>query len=249
MNLEDIDGITGLSETLVFELRGSKPALDFSAMPIEFTSGNETRLIVEISDPDGMENMECSILLKDEDEITLFSEIYRPDAEGLWSQEWTPPGHSEANHTLYFACLDETSLSVSESVLLRAREALSVTTNEENTTQQGLDGSSSTITVAGISVVLILLIAITAILIGRREEIPFEEDDELPDDSWAKRDEDISDDILTEMAGLETAEKEAWSDEELAAAGWTEEQIESHRAEKETQSTDSEILEIINEEE
>ena len=86
-------------------------------------------------------------------------------------------------------------------------------------------------------------------MIGRREEIPFEEDDELPDDSWAKRDEDISDDILTEMAGLETAVKEGWSDEELAAAGWTEEQVESYRAEKETQSMDSEILGIINEEE
>ena len=84
---------------------------------------------------------------------------------------------------------------------------------------------------------------------GRREESPIEEDDELPDDSWAKRDEDISDDILTEMAGLQTAEKKAWSDEELVAAGWTEEQVESYRAEKERQSTDAEILGIINEEE
>ena len=141
VNLRDIDGITGLSETLSFELRGSEPELDFSAMPTELTSGNETMLIVEISDVDGMENMECSILLKDEDEITLFSEIYRPDAEGLWSQSWTPPGRSDANHTLYFACLDETSLSVSESVILRAREALPESLNEENTTQQGMDDS------------------------------------------------------------------------------------------------------------
>ena len=61
VNLRDIDGITGLSETLSFELLGSEPVLDFSAMPTEFTSGNEATLIVEISDVDGMENMECSI--------------------------------------------------------------------------------------------------------------------------------------------------------------------------------------------
>jgi hypothetical protein len=249
VNLHDIDGITGLSETLVFELHGSKPALDFSAMPTEFTSGNSSTLIVEISDPDGMENMECSILLKDEDEITLFSEIYRPDADGLWSQSWIPPGHSEANHTLYFACLDETSLSVSESVLLRAREALPVTSNEENTTQQGVDGPSSTITIAGILVALILLIALTSILIGRREDMPIVEDDELPDDVWAKRDEDVSDEVLTEMAGLETQQMEAWSDEQLLAAGWTQEQIEDYRGENETQSSDVDILGIINEEE
>jgi len=249
VNLRDIDGITGLSETLSFELRGSEPELDFSAMPTDLTSGNETTLIVEISDVDGMENMECSILLKDDDEITLFSEIYRPDAEGAWSQSWTPPGRSEANHTLYFACLDETSLSVSESVILRAREALPESLNEENTTQQGMEDSSSAITIAGISVVLILLIALTSILIGRREEISIEEDDELPDDIWAKGDEDISDEILTEMAGLQGQEKETWSDEQLLAAGWTPEQVEFYRAEDETQSTNAEILGIINEEE
>ncbi|HJM67677.1 MAG TPA: hypothetical protein QF716_02220, partial [Candidatus Thalassarchaeaceae archaeon] len=249
VNLRDIDGITGLSETLSFELRGSEPELDFSAMPTELISGNETTLIVEISDVDGMENMECSILLKDEDEITLFSEIYRPDADGLWSQSWIPPGRSEANHTLYFACLDQTSLSVSESVLLRAREAPSDTSNEENTTQQGVDNPSSTITIIGISVALLLLIALTSILIGRREDMPIEEDDELPDDVWAKRDEDISDDILTEMAGLQTQETEAWSDEQLLAAGWTQEQIDTHRTENVKQSTDAEILDIINEEE
>ena len=249
VNLRDIDGTTGLSETLIFELRGSEPELDFSRMPIELISGNTSTLIVEISDPDGIENMECSVLLKDKDEITLFSQIYHPEPDGLWVQEWTPPGRSEANHTLYFACLDETSLSVSESFLLRAREAIPVTTSEENTTQQGMDGSSSTITVAGIFVILILLIALTSILIGRREEMPIEEDDELPDHAWAKRDEDISDEILSEMAGLETQETEAWSDEQLLAVGWTQEQIEAYREENETQSSDVEILGIINEEE
>jgi hypothetical protein len=249
VNLRDIDGITGLSETLSFELRGSEPVLDFSAMPTEFTSGNQSTLIVAISDVDGMENMECSILLKDQDEITLFSEIYRPDAEGLWSQSWTPPGRSEANHTLYFACLDETSLSVSESLTIRAREASVVPSNEENTTQQGMDDSSSVITIAGISIVLILLIALTSILIGRRDEIPIEEDDELPTDVWARGDEDISDEILAEMAGLQNQQKEAWTDEQLLAAGWTPEQVEIYRTENQTRSTDTEILEIINEEE
>ena len=249
VNLRDIDGITGLSETLSFELLGSEPVLDFSAMPTEFTSGNEATLIVEISDVDGMENMECSILLKDQDEITLFSEIYRPDAEGLWSQAWTPPGRSEANHTLYFACIDETSLSVSESLTIRARETTLVPSNEENTTQQGMDDSSSAITIAGISIALILLIAITLILIGRREEIPIEEDDELPTDVWARGDEDISDEILAEMAGIQNQKKDAWTDEQLLAAGWTQEQVEIYRAEDQTRSTDEEILEIINEEE
>ena len=165
------------------------------------------------------------------------------------SQSWTPPGRSDANHTLYFACLDETSLSVSESVILRAREALPESLNEENTTQQGMDDSSSAITIAGISVVLILLIALTSILIGRRDEIPIEEDDELPTDVWARGDEDISDEILALMAGLQNQQKEAWTDEQLLAAGWTPEQVEIYRTENQTRSTDTEILEIINEEE
>ena len=132
VNLRDIDGITGLSQTLSFELQGSEPILDFSSMPTEFISGNSSTLLVEIVDLDGIEGMECSILLKDDDDITLFSQIYRPDAGGLWTQEWTPPGQLEANHTLYFACLDETSLSVSESFDVRAREATIVPVAEEN---------------------------------------------------------------------------------------------------------------------
>ena len=79
--------------------------------------------------------------------------------------------------------------------------------------------------------------------------MPIVEDDELPDDVWAKRDEDVSDEILTEMAGLETQQMEAWSDEQLLAAGWTQEQIEDYRGENETQSSDVDILGIINEEE
>ena len=58
VNLRDVDGISGLSDTLTFELLGSQPELDFSAMPTEIISGNETLLIVEISDIDGIQNME-----------------------------------------------------------------------------------------------------------------------------------------------------------------------------------------------
>ena len=250
VNLRDIDGITGLSQTLSFELQGSEPILDFSAMPTELTSGNETTLIVEISDIDGMDNMECSILLKDEDEITLFSEIYHPSADGIWSQQWTPPGSSEANHTLYFACLDDTLLSVSDTLILRAREANVAAANEENTTQQGSDGTSSTLAVAAISSVLILIIALSALLFSRREEPIDDVDDELPDDDmWAKRDTDLADEVLTEMAGLQTTEIREWSDEDLLAAGWTQEQILFYRSENETQDTEEQILEIINEEE
>ena len=250
MNLRDIDGITGLSQTLSFELQGSEPILDFSAMPTELTSGNETTLIVEISDIDGMDNMECSILLKDEDEITLFSEIYHPSADGIWSQQWTPPGSSEANHTLYFACLDDTLLSVSDTLILRAREANVAAANEENTTQQGSDGPSSTLAVAAISSVLILIIALSALLFSRREAPIDDVDDELPDDDiWAKRDTDLADEVLTEMAGLQTTEIREWSDEDLLAAGWTQEQILFYRSENETQDTEEQILEIINEEE
>ena len=50
------------------------------------------------------------------------------------------------------------------------------------------------------------------------------------------------------MAGLET-QTDKWSDEQLLAAGWTQEQIAAYRGENETQSSDVEILEIINEEE
>jgi hypothetical protein len=235
VNLRDIDGISGLSQTLTFELQGSEPILDFSAMPSEFISGNLTQLIVSISDPDGIQNMECSILLKDEDEITLFSQIYHPDEDGLWMQEWTPPGKEVANHTLYFACIDETSLSVSESVLLRAREATTVPVSEENTTQQGKDEMSPTMILTGFSIALLLLIAITVLLIGRREEIVIEEDEAFSDDVWAKRDEDTSNEILTEMAGIQVSESQEWNDADLLEAGWTQEQIDVYRLEKNSQ--------------
>ncbi len=244
VNLRDVDGISGLSDTLFFELVGSQPELDFSAMPTDIISGNETLLIVEISDNDGIQNMECSILLKDEDEITLFSEIYHPETDGLWTQQWTPPGRLDANHTLYFACLDETTLSVSDSFLLRAREAPPTPISEENTTQQGLEDTTSTITIAAVSAALIALIGITALLINRREEeISIVEDDELPDDVWAKRDESTSDEVLAAMAGLQMTESKEWSDEDLLGAGWTQEQIDIYREENQTQNTVAEINE------
>ena len=69
------------------------------------------------------------------------------------------------------------------------------------------------------------------------------------DDKWAKRDTDLADEVLTEMAGLQTTEIREWSDEDLLAAGWTQEQILFYRSENETQDTEEQILEIINEEE
>jgi len=229
VNLRDIDGISGLSQTLIFDLQGSEPILDFSAMPSEFTSGNQTQLIVSIIDRDGVQNMECSILLKDKDEITLFSEIYHPDEDAIWVQDWTPPGNTDANHTLYFACLDETSLSVSGTLPIHAREgAPSVVT--ENTTQQAKDEAVfSTTILLGLSAIFLCIIAATLLLNGRREEIIVEEEDDLPDDVWAKRDEDSTDDVLAEMAGLQVSESRQWSDTELLEAGWTQEQIDIYR--------------------
>ncbi len=244
VNLRDIDGITGLSQTLSFELQGSEPILDFSSMPTEFISGNSSILLVEIVDLDGIEGMECSILLKDDDDITLFSQIYRPDAGGLWTQEWTPPGQLEANHTLYFACLDETSLSVSESFDVHAREATILPVAQENTTQQGAEGTSPTIALIGISTILIVILGVTALLIGRRKEELFVEEEIIPDDVWAKRDEDVSDDVLAEMAGLQNNDSQEWSNEDLLSVGWTQEQIDVYR--KEMQSPE---LEIQNDEE
>jgi len=231
VNLRDIDEITGISESLIFELQGSTPELDFSDMPTEFTAGNSSMLMVKISDQDGIENMECSILLKDEDEITLFSQIYHPENEGLWVQEWTPPGQDEGNHTLYFACLDETSLSISDSVILRAREAIPLPMNEDNTTNLGEEDVSSAMILAVISTVLLLIITATVLLIGRREEIVVEDDDVLSDEIWAKSDENTSDEILVEMAGIQVSTSQEWSDADLLEAGWTQEQINIYRLE------------------
>ena len=228
-NLRDIDGVTGLSESLIFELRGSEPELDFSRMPTEFISGNSTTLIVEISDLDGIENMECSVLLKDKDEITLFSQIYHPDEDAMWIQDWTPPGNTDANHTLYFACLDETSLSVSGTLPIRAREGTPPVVTE-NTTQQAKDETTfSTMILLGLTVIFLCIIATTLLLIGRREDLVVEEEDDIPDDVWAKRDEDSTDDVLTEMAGLQVSESLQWSNTELLEAGWTQEQIDIYR--------------------
>ena len=249
VNLRDIDGISGLSESLSFGLVGSQPHLDFSAMPTNLVSGNQTTLIVTISDSDGMRNMECSILLKDEDEITLISQIYRPDSQGLWSIDWTPPGRTEANHTLYFACLDETSLSVSESVLLRAREGNSTEEAGENPSQQSNNSTPFTVIVALIGTVLILLIAMTTVLKGRGEEDHLDVDDEIPDEVWARRDENASDEQLAEMAGVEVNNSKQWSDEELLNVGWTQAQIDAYRLEQQQEGFSEEIIDTIEEEE
>ena len=109
-----------------------------------------------------------------------------------------------------------------------------------------MEDTTSTITIAAVSAVLIALIGITALLINQREEeISIAEDDELPDDVWAKRDESTSDEVLAAMAGLQMAESKEWSDEDLLDAGWTQEQIDIYREEKHTQNT----VDDINEEE
>ena len=92
--------------------------------------------------------------------------------------------------------------------------------------------SSSTMIIVGISSLLILIIAITVLLIGRREEIPIEEEEVLPDDVWAKKDEDSTDDVLAEMAGLQAEEPQQWSDADLLDAGWTQEQIDTYRSQE-----------------
>ena len=82
-----------------------------------------------------------------------------------------------------------------------------------------------------------VLIGITALLINRREEeMTITEDDELPDDVWAKRDESTSDEVLAVMAGLQILESKEWSDEDLMDAGWTQEQIDIYRDENLTQN-------------
>jgi hypothetical protein len=135
-------------------------------------------------------------------------------------------------------------LSVSESFLVRAREATTVPVVEENTTQQDVEGAASTTVLIGISTTLIVIIGVTALLIGRRKEEYFEEEEIIPDDVWAKRDEDVSDDVLAEMAGLQNNDSQEWSDDDLLSAGWTQEQIDVYRKEMQSQE-----LEIENDEE
>ena len=249
VNLRDIDGITGLSETLIFELRGSKPELDFTRMPREFVSGNSSTLIVEIIDADGIQNMECSVLLKDQDDITLYSQIFIPSTDGLWTLDWAPPGTDAANHTLYFACLDETSLSVTESVVIHSQKANVNPLDEQNSSQQGSGDESYEIVIGTTVAILLLVIIFTTMLFSRSKEEFIEEIEQLPDEAWAGQDRMESDERLAEMAGISDTENVGWSDEELLGSGWTQEQIDIYRAEQENVDTqEAEILSIMEEE-
>ena len=89
-----------------------------------------------------------------------------------------------------------------------------------------------------------MILGVTALLIGRRKEELFVEEEIIPDDVWAKRDEDVSDDVLAEMAGMQNNDSQEWSNEDLLSVGWTQEQIDVYR--KEMQSPE---LEIQNDEE
>ena len=247
--VRDIDAITGISPTLEFEIVGSKPTLDFSAMPIQFTSGNESRLAVQIKDLDGIQNMECSILLKDQDDITLYSQLFMPMLDGLWKLDWTPPGVDAANHTLYFACLDETSLSVTESMIIQAEAGVMENLDQQNTTQQGSNEESFTIIIGGAFFGFIAILILTLLLYSRGKEELIEEEEQLPDEAWSNQNRDDSDERLNEMAGITESEAKVWTDEELLDAGWTREQVNHYREnqEKNTHSED-EILNIFEEE-
>jgi uncharacterized protein (TIGR03790 family) len=219
----DIDGLSGSTLPLTVELRGAAPTLDLSAMPIDMVSGNETTLIVGILDADGNDGTECSILIEDSNRLMLFSEVWYPDAEGVWARVWTPPGLDEANHTLSFVCLDQTGLSAFVSVPLHAREVAPLEAPADNSSKQSEESS-----ISPLLLIPIILIAITALMMMRKEEDEIEDEEELPDASWSKSAGEITDEILFEMAGLE----KEWTDEELLAAGWSQEQIDEHRSEQ-----------------
>jgi len=246
--VRDIDAISGISPTLGFNLIGSEPTLDFSAMPLQFTSGNKSTLIVKINDLDGIENMECSVLLKDQDDITLYSNIFIPMADGLWTLDWTPPGTDATNHTLYFACLDETSLSVSKSILIQVRDGLSTPLNDQDSTKHG-SRDTSTIFVGVALIGLLLIMILTTLLFSRSKEEVIDQDEQLPDEVWANQNREDSNERLAEMAGITESQNREWTDEDLLGAGWTHEQIEIYRVEQQnaTNSKD-EILSIIEEE-
>jgi hypothetical protein len=223
VSLTDLDGLSGSTLPLTVELRGAAPTLDLSAMPIDLISGNQTTLIIGILDADGNEGTECSILIEGSNRLTLLSEVWHPDAEGVWTRAWTPPGSDEANHTLSFVCLDQTGMSALVSVPLHARKAAPLEAPEDNSSKQSEESS-----ISALLLIPILLIAITALMMMRREEDEIEEEEELPDASWSKSAGEITDEILFEMAGLE----KEWTDEELLAAGWSQEQIDEHRSEQ-----------------
>tara|TARA_Y100001934_G_C12112027_1_gene658989 strand:- start:249 stop:899 length:651 start_codon:yes stop_codon:yes gene_type:complete len=216
-------------------------------MPNQFTSGNQSTLIVEINDLDGIENMECSILLKDQDDITLHSQMFIPTVDGLWTLDWTPPGTDAANHTLYFTCLDETSLSVTESKIIQAQKGMIETSNQQNTTQQGSERQSVNIMIGVILTGLLITVTLTTLLYSRKKEEIIEEDDQLPDDAWSKQNRDDSEERLAEMAGI--SESREWTDEELLGAGWSQQQIDLYRIEQQNNvNSEEDIMGIFEEE-
>ncbi|MEE2747366.1 MAG: LamG-like jellyroll fold domain-containing protein, partial [Candidatus Thermoplasmatota archaeon] len=248
VNLRDIDGISGLSQALIFELRGSKPELDFSRMPSNFTSGKLSTLVVEISDLDGINNMECSVLLKDQDDITIHSQMFIPAADGLWTLDWNLPGTEATNHTLYFACLDETSLSVTESMVIKAQAGGNISLDEQTTTQQEGNDSNIAILIGVVLTGFLIIMIVTVMVFSRNKEDLIEEIEQLPNEAWANQNRDGSKERLAEMAGLSNSESKEWTDEELLGAGWTQEQIDIHRSRQNNADSEAEILGIFEEE-
>jgi len=129
--------------------------------------------------------------------LTLLSEVWHPNAEGVWARAWTPPGSDEANHTLSFVCLDQTGLGALVSVPLHAREATPLEAPADNSSKQSEESSISPLL---LMLIPIILIAIST-LIMRREEDEIEEEEELPDASWSKSGGEITDEILFGVAG------------------------------------------------
>ena len=248
INVQDIDLVTGFSESSTFELVGSPPVIDLSSIPVSMVSGNEYTLRANITDSDGISGMECSVLIKDESQISLFSEIFRPELDGKWSKPWIPSEQQETNQTLYFTCLDETRESTSSEINLHIMENLSSIEAENNSLRQTNVESRISPYLAIVFVVALAILVVSLISINKRQ---FDEeeilDEELPDDAWSKSNSSSTDDELLEMAGLESSTTEQWTDEQLIAAGWTQAQVETYR--NQNQYAEQDILNIIQEEE
>ena len=236
--MTNIDGHVGSASTEI-ELRGAPPELDFSAMPLDLVAGNRTTLVVGLLDADGVEGSVCAVMLVSEDGRTLLEEAWHPDAQGVWARDWTPPGLEASNHTLSLSCLDETGLGVSETVNLSVAAAPPAEAPPANETPQAEPSGVSTVVLVAIPLLIIGVLTATLLLMRREEEdeTTFDEED-LPDEAWSKSAGEVTDEILAEMAGLpleeaaEAPEEKAWTDAELLEAGWTQDQIDAHRAEQ-----------------
>ena len=248
ITLTDVDGLTGQAAREI-NIQGAPINVDFGELPETAFGGTNLTIFASIEDADASAQTACLFVIRAGAGHTLYNAEFNPSAAS-WHTIWQTPLADAGPYNLEMACTDESGHADGDAWNLTH---VNPPVTEPPTTGGEVTGESEGFPLwvsAIVGFLLIATLALTAFAVTRTEEDVFEEEAELEASDWSQSAGEISDAALAEMAGIDQSEQPAeglddilgeleedepqWNDEDLLAAGWTEDQIATHRAENAT---------------